>query len=333
MGQVRKNCSKHSKRLCSTMFIARTLLQTFVFSIALFVSLPIYANRYTIDANTTVVGTPASVLAKHQDTVYSLAVKYSVGAAAFANANPDVDPLLPGEGVLLHLPQQIILPAVKRVGIVVNLAEMRLYYFPPGESAVYIYPVGIGRQGWETPVMQSVISSIKKNPVWTPPASIHEEYQAAGLSLPRRVEAGPDNPLGEFALRIGNTNYLIHGTNRPEGVGLRVSHGCIRLYADHISELSAMISLDTPVNIINEPIKLGRRGDAIYVQAYKTVISADRISSVSESKDALAAFKTLAESTLTVVELESVKRAIKEALTDGSLYTGLVLKSYGRSEG
>jgi len=275
---------------------------------------------YEIGEHVTIVGANAEIIAKHEDTVYSLALKYEVGAGSFASANPDVNPSFPGEGVALTLPGQFILPAVKREGIVINLPEMRLYYFPPGGTTVHVYPVGIGRQGWETPVMSSVITSITENPVWTPPESIHREYIAAGLALPRQVEAGAANPLGKYALRIGHTSYLIHGTNNPEGVGLRVSHGCIRLYSEHIAELSSMISVDTPVRIINQPVKFGRMGNTLYVQAHEPV----RQSKNQYSGD-LVEFMRLAESTLTKSELDSVKRVMLQKLKNGSLYTGLAM--------
>jgi len=302
------------------MRIALSMLQIFVFVYACGVSFDSAAHSYAIDEQSTIVGTPATVLSKYEDSIYSLAVQHRVGAVAFANANADIDPSLPGEGVSLVLPTQYILPNVKREGIVINLPEMRLYYFPRGKDIVHIYPVGIGRQGWETPVMASVISSISKNPVWTPPESIHKEYREAGLELPRKVKAGPDNPLGEFALRVGSTSYLIHGTNNPSGVGLRVSHGCIRLYAAHIAELSALISVDTPVNIINQPIKLGRIGGALFLQAHEPIRSSGNTYSFD-----FRSFIDVAESTLTTAELEQVKHTMLDELSQGSLFSGLAI--------
>jgi len=297
-----------------------TIFLTAVLSVCSYLSSTAQASSFEIDRNTTIVGTPRSVLSKFEDTIYSLALKYKVGAAAFTGANPDVDPLLPGEGIPLQLPGQYILPAVEREGIVVNLPEMRLYYFPRGENTVHIYPVGIGRQGWETPTMNAAITSITENPVWTPPESIHQEYRAAGLTLPERVASGPDNPLGKFALRVGHTSYLIHGTNKPAGVGLRVSHGCIRLYPDHIAELAANVDVDTPVNIINQPIKLGRIDGTLHIQANRP---ADGVA--GPATDDIKRFMKLAETTLSAAELESVKNVMLDAFNDGSLYSGLVI--------
>lgn len=297
-----------------------SVLQIYLFIFANCISFNSIADSYAIDNESNIVGTPSNVLSKYEDTIYSLAVRHEVGAAAFANANPDIDPLLPGEGVSLKLPTQYVLPDVKREGIVINLPEMRLYYFPPGKDIVYVYPVGVGRQGWETPVMQSVISSISRDPVWTPPESIHKEYREAGLTLPRQVQAGPDNPLGEFALRVGDTSYLIHGTNNPSGVGLRVSHGCIRLYAEHIAELSAMVTVNTPVNIINQPIKLGRIGNKLFLQAHEPIRSLKTEYSFDYRR-----FIDLAESTLTQAELERVKRIMLDEFSHGDLFSGLTV--------
>ena len=269
MALAKKTGFRHSRMLYRSMSQALLYLRVFVCALLSGISFSSYANSYAIDDQTTVVGSQGVVLSKHDDTLYSLALQHQIGAAAFADANPDVDPLLPGEGVVLALPGLHILPEVEREGIVINLPEMRLYYFPEDEDSVTIYPVGIGRQGWETPVMQSVVTSITEDPVWTPPESIHKEYRAAGMSLPERVAAGPDNPLGKYAIRIGDTSYLIHGTNSPEGVGLRVSHGCIRLYSDHIAELASRVKVGTSVRIINQSIKLDRINGAPVIQAHR----------------------------------------------------------------
>jgi len=279
-----------------------------------------YGVSFEIDSSTTIVGTSRTVLSKYEDTLYSLALEYQVGAAAFTGANPDIDPLLPGEGVLLQLPGQYILPSVKREGIVINLPEMRLYYFPEGENKVHIYPVGIGRQGWETPLFKASVTSVTKDPVWIPPESIHREFRAAGLSLPEQVAAGPENPLGGYAMRIGHTSYLIHGTNKPEGVGLRVSHGCIRLYPNHIAELAAMISVNTPVSIINQPIKMGRVDGELFIQA-NTPIAGPAYQNTSDLKS----FMQLAETTLTRTELVSIKQTMLSAIDAGNLYSGLLI--------
>lgn len=276
------------------------------------------ANTYAIDPEDQLVGQADSVLSRFDDTLYSVALKYRVGAEALASANPDLDPSLPGEGAELKLPMQYILPAGERVGIVINLPEMRLYHYAADGRFVSVYPVGIGRQGWETPLMQSTVSSIVENPSWTPPASIHHEFEAAGLVLPAVVPSGPENPLGEYAVRIGQTSYLIHGTNNPKGVGLRVSHGCIRLYPEHIKELAAALEVGTPVTIVNQPIKLARHNGFLHVQGHTPVAG----NHYDHSK-ALTDFISYTERELSRAELLAVKRVMREALARGDLYTGV----------
>jgi len=166
------------------------------------------------------------------------------------------------------LTTQFILPPQPREGLILNLAELRLYYFLPGENRVITHPVGIGREGWETPTGKTRIIQKTKDPTWTPPESIRAEYAEKGIELPRVVKPGPDNPLGRFALRLGMPGYLIHGTDKPYGVGMRVSHGCIRLYPEGIEALFLLISVKTPVRIINQPYKAGWRNNKLYLEVH-----------------------------------------------------------------
>jgi len=153
---------------------------------------------------------------------------------------------------------------------------MRLYYYPPKEDGklqeVITYPLGVGREGWDTPYIKTQIIEKKVNPNWYPPESIRKEHEEAGDPLPKVVKAGPDNPLGNYALRLGNPAYLIHGTNKPYGIGMRVSHGCIRLYPEDIKALFSKVSLKTPVNIINQPYKIGVKDDVIYLEAHPFLV-------------------------------------------------------------
>jgi L,D-transpeptidase ErfK/SrfK len=146
-----------------------------------------------------------------------------------------------------------------------------LYYFPATSdeaATVVTHPLGIGRQGWGTPFVKTRITGKRKHPVWYPPASIREEAAANGEPLPERVGPGPDNPLGDFAMRLGLPSYLIHGTNRPWGVGMRVSHGCIRLYPEDIESLYQQIQVGTAVRIVNQPYKIGVLNSVIYLEAH-----------------------------------------------------------------
>lgn len=236
-------------------------------------SAPVWAASYDAPPEgSDVIGKVKYIKAKESDTFLKLARKYDLGYEELRNANPKVDPWLPGEGTRILLPTQYVLPDVKREGVVVNLPEMRIYYFPPRNSddadKVYTYPAGIGRLGWSTPIMETNVSQKIPNPTWTPPESIKKEHAEAGDPLPDVVEAGPDNPMGEHALRLGSPEYLIHGTNKPSGVGMAVSHGCIRLFPEDIKELFSRVKEGTPVNIISAPFKIGWQDGQLKMEAH-----------------------------------------------------------------
>ncbi|UJF25095.1 L,D-transpeptidase family protein [Suttonella sp. R2A3] len=216
-----------------------------------------------------VVGKVRVVEAKDEDTLPAIGREFGVGFEAMERANPGVDVWYPGEGRQVLIPSRYILPDAPREGIVLNLPEMRLYYYPPGKNVVHVYAVGIGREDWQTPLGVQKITEKRANPTWTPPASIRAEHAAKGDPLPAVVPAGPNNPLGLFAMRLSNPSYLLHGTNKPWGVGMRVSHGCIRLYPEAIEELFSMTNHGTNVNIINQPMKVGFYGGSVYLEYHE----------------------------------------------------------------
>ncbi|VYU62318.1 L,D-transpeptidase family protein [Metakosakonia massiliensis] len=189
----------------------------------------------------------------------AIAKKYNVGFLALLQANPGIDPYVPRAGSVLTIPLQTLLPDAPREGIVINLAELRLYYYPPGKNEVTIYPIGIGQLGGDTltPTMVTTVSDKRANPTWTPTANIRARYKAQGIDLPAVVPAGPNNPMGHHAIRLAAYGgvYLLHGTNADFGIGMRVSSGCIRLRDNDIATLFRVITPGTRVNIINTPIK------------------------------------------------------------------------------
>jgi len=189
----------------------------------------------------------------------AIAKKYNVGFLALLQANPGVDPYVPRAGSVLTIPLQTLLPDAPRQGMVINLAELRLYYYPPGKNSVTIYPIGIGQLGGTTltPEMVTTVSDKRANPTWTPTANIRARYKAMGISLPAVVPAGPENPMGHHAIRLSAYGgvYLLHGTNADFGIGMRVSSGCIRLRDGDIETLFKQVTPGTKVNIINTPIK------------------------------------------------------------------------------
>lgn len=219
-----------------------------------------------------IVGAVRSVEAVHEDTLIDLARRNNLGYDAIEQANPGVDPWLPGAGTVVILPTRFILPPVPREGIVLNVPEMRLYYYPKpkkGEQPVVVtYPVSVGRMDWKTPIGLTHVVAKDANPTWTVPDSILAEHASHGDFLPKVVPAGPNNPLGLFAMRLGIKGYLIHGTNNPNGMGMRVTHGCMRLYPDDIAALFKIVPVGTPVRIVNIPYKVGRYDGQLYLEAH-----------------------------------------------------------------
>jgi L,D-transpeptidase ErfK/SrfK len=206
------------------------------------------------------------------DTMPDIARRFDVGYEEILLANPGVDPWLPGVGREVIVPTQFVLPEAPHEGVVVNVAAMRIFYYPPHKKGepqiVYTHPIGIGRVGWKTPEGTTKIVSREKDPVWVVPKSVREEHAEDGDKLPAVVPAGPDNPLGQYAFRLSWPSYLIHGTNKPYGVGMRSSHGCMRLYPEDIAVFYDLIPVGTKVTVVNQPYLFGWRDGTLYLQAY-----------------------------------------------------------------
>jgi L,D-transpeptidase ErfK/SrfK len=225
----------------------------------------------------TVVGQDQTVVTVYEDTLYALAAKFSLGSEELIRVNPGVDPWIPGAGKQITVPGRHILPPGPREGIVVNLPEHRLYYYPKpkrgGPIEVITYPVSIGKMDWRTPLGLTRVIQKQKDPTWFPPESVRKEHAEAGDPLPPKVGPGPDNPLGAYAMRLaaGNGTYLIHGTNNPIAVGLAVTHGCIRMYPDDVAALFPLIPVGTPVRLINEPVKVAWVDGELLLEAHAPV--------------------------------------------------------------
>lgn len=214
------------------------------------------------------------------ETLAKIADEYNIGLLALMAANKGVDPFLPDPGFVLTIPTELILPAYPHEGIIVNIAELRLYYFEPDKDIVHVFPVGIGRIGRDTPEMETKIVQKRPNPTWTPTQNIRNEYLKKGVTLPDVVPAGPDNPLGMFALRLGYGygEYLIHGTNKDFGIGLRVSSGCIRMNPDDIEWLFTKVALGEKVRVINQPIKTSLEPDnSVVMEVHEPLTRSDGI--------------------------------------------------------
>ncbi len=224
-----------------------------------------------------VVGSDSGVQTVYEDTLPDLAHRYSLGFYEIIRANPRVDVWLPGAGKTVVLPGRRILPAGPRDGLIVNLPEHRLYYYPKPhgheQPVVVTYPVSIGKMDWRTPLGETRVITKVRHPSWYPPESIRKEHADNGDPLPKVIGPGPDNPLGDFALRLatGHGEYMIHGTNNPTAVGMAVTHGCIRMYPEDVAALFAIVPVGTPVRLINEPVKVAWVGGQLLLEAHPPV--------------------------------------------------------------
>ena len=226
------------------------------------------ARDYPWQAGNQIVGELFQVPARFEDTFHLLGKEHGYGYLELLAANPDIDPWLPGEGTPVLMPGQHILPHGPTSGILINLPEFRLYFFSPEQDSVSTYPIGIGREGWSSPVGETEVRYKEANPRWFPPQSIIEDYASRGEHLPRMVPPGPDNPLGEYKMNLAMGAYVIHGTNKPFGIGMRVSSGCFRLDNNDIGQLFPRVPVGTEVTIVNQPFKLGMHEGALYLEAH-----------------------------------------------------------------
>ncbi len=218
----------------------------------------------------TIIGENLQIAAEPGDTLTKLGHRYNVSFHEMAEANPDLSLGRLKAGTSVTIPLQFLLPNVPWEGIVINLPELRLYYFDKANDTVYTYPIGIGRRGWRTPVTTAKVISKQEDPTWHVPESIYwHVLETKGIELPERVPPGPDNPLGQHAIRLSAAGYLIHGTNAPGSVGKRVSSGCIRMYPSDIEDLFFKVDKGTPVRIINHIHKAGWSDNQLFLESHR----------------------------------------------------------------
>jgi L,D-transpeptidase ErfK/SrfK len=284
---------------------------------------PLETREFTQVADETeVLGALQVLFARDENTFAALARTYDLGYQEMRHANPGVDAWLPGAGTPIYLPTMRVIPDVPRGGIVLNLPSMRLLYFSNEKasgasevrSRVTSYPMGIGREGWATPTGEAHITEKKRNPNWYPPASVRAEHAALGDPLPAVVPPGPDNPLGHFKMRLSMPGYLIHGTNKPSGVGMRVSHGCIRLYPEDIETLFELVPSRTPVAIVNQPVLAGWRDGELYLEVHPPLSEDTRDMSLQ---------------TAIVIEAALLRAARADAMLDADLIATIVAEKRG----
>lgn len=277
---------------------------------------PIVGGRYEIEPGQEVIGELQVVWTRYEDTFVDIARAYGLGYDELIAANPAVDPWLPGVDTAVVLPTRFVLPKAPQEGLVLNIAAKRLFYFPPrldGEpQLVETYPIGIGREGWSTPTGVTTVVSKARDPVWFVPASVRQEHLEAGDPLPNQVPPGPDNPLGEYVLGLGIPGYLIHGTNKPAGVGMRISHGCVRLFPENIEALYGKVGIGTPVRIVNQPYLYGAHGDDLLFEAHAPLEDDERDWRAGLVQQARAGLVGYAEEVVSIDE-ERIYRIADEA--------------------
>ncbi len=255
------------------MTSARGVLGCGLATVMALLAVPAAAADFPVAPETKAVGQIQTYVVQQGDNFADIARKFDIGYTEMVAANPGVAPWTPPVGKTLYIPSLYILPNVPRQGIVIDLGERRLYYFPPDGGAMQTYPVGIGAIGFDTPHTTTTVVRKEPNPVWIPPPSIRAEQP----DLPAQIGPGPDDPLGDYALRLGWPNYLIHGTNKPDGVGRNVSHGCIHLYPEDIQKLFNSVAVRTPVRVIDQPDAATWLQDGLYVEVHPSKDQADQI--------------------------------------------------------
>lgn len=251
--------------------------------------------------------------AKAEDTLIDLAREFKLGFTELAAANPGIDPWIPGEGTRILLPTGHLLPDAPRRGLVLNLIDQRLYYFRARDGIVESFPIGTGRDAWDTPLGATRVVRKKRNPYWHVPKSIRAEDP----TLPKVVPPGPDNPLGKFAMYLGWPGYLVHGTNNPWGVGRRVSHGCIRLYPEDIRSLFPRIPVGTPVTVVSQEIKIARFGSELLLEVHPSPSQTDEIEATgkftpSEMPELAYKIVNVAGKDVNRIDWELAKRTARE---------------------
>ncbi|MBI4030451.1 MAG: L,D-transpeptidase family protein [Proteobacteria bacterium] len=252
--------------------------------------------------------------AVYEDTLVKLARASDIGFVELRAANPGVDPWLPGAGVKLIFPTMHILPDVQREGIVINLPEMRLYYFDGTENPPASYPLGIGREGLATPIGKTFVRDRIEGPTWRPTKRMREEDP----TLPESVPPGPDNPLGTHALYLGWPEYRIHGTNKPYGIGRRSSSGCIRMYPEDVVSLYPKVPVGTSVTVVDQPIKAAWIDDEFYVEVHPTMAQADAMEVDGEvpayeiSEDSMSIILRAAGKDSDLLDWEAIRTVVRE---------------------
>jgi L,D-transpeptidase ErfK/SrfK len=277
-----------------------------------------HAEVFPLAPDQDLIGQAGQTEAVHEDTLPDIARQYHLGFDEIIAANPGVDTWLPGAGTIVRLPMQHLLPDVPRTGIVINLPDGRLYYFHTATDGTHVVetdPISVGRMDWKTPLGVTTIVKKEKNPIWYPPKSVRDTHlKDDGDVLPAFIPPGPDNPLGEYAMRLGIPGgaYLIHGTNKPVGVGMQITHGCIRLYPEDIEFLFGEVPVGMAVRIVNQRIKTGWVDGALYLEVHHTLLNDDP----KDAQDLTALTRGIVAATSqrrVIIDWDTAERVFEEA--------------------
>jgi len=222
-----------------------------------------------------VVGKTQMTTIEKGDNFSTIGRRYNVGYYELIEANPGISPDTPQMGSEIVIPTQYILPKTYREDIVVNLAEMRIYYYPKNSQEVHTYPIAIGREGWETPEGTQRITELRKDPTWYVPKTVREARAKDGVFFPDKVLPGPENPLGKFAIRMNYSTFLIHGTNDSSTIGRRETAGCLRMFPEDVKDLFYKVKVGMKVHVINEPYKVGMKDNKLYLEAHEPILDDD----------------------------------------------------------
>lgn len=272
---------------------------------------PAEAENFLLPSPTvTVVGESHRIAADRRESLLDVARRNGLGFFDMKQANPGVDMWVPRDGADVLLPTSFVLPNARRRGVVVNIAEYRLYFYfeQDGQDMVATFPISIGRMDWQTPLGNWRVTRKRTRPTWRPPKSIIAEYAADGEVLPPVVPPGPDNPLGDYAINFSAPGYLIHGTNRPRGVGMQVTHGCLRMLPEDIEWLFPQVPTGLPVTIVNQPVKVGLRDGMLYLEAHPAL--EDRGGEAID--DLIGRIRASAQAAQVVLDLQAMRRVLIE---------------------
>jgi L,D-transpeptidase ErfK/SrfK len=268
------------------------------------------AAEFLLAPGETAIGAAQSHVVRPGENLLDIARRFDLGYVEIVAANPGVDPWLPGVGRKVVLPTRFLLPDAPRRGIVVNLAARRIFYFPPQGGTVETFPAGVAVDGLDSALGVTRIVAKERNPVWYPPPSILAERP----DLPHAVAAGPGNPLGQYALHLGWSGYLIHGTNKPDGVGRNVSHGCLHLYPEDIARLYREVTVGTPVRVVNQATLAQWADGTLYLQVFPDKAQADALDTgqampIHPPQDLVASLAAAAGKAMSRVDWAAVDRA------------------------